>query len=240
MLVVVVVVIVVVSVVDAMGERRAAVGVSVMRAAVMVALLGLVAAASSSGADVLADNLSSADQVEALVTIRAALRDPDNVLGGWVVTSGSDPCGWKGVTCSDGLIHTLELENMNLSGRLSPAIGKLRQLRNLFLDHNSISGPIPDTIGGLPLLQRLDLSGNQFNGTIPRTLGDLRDLYFVQQPERHVQEFRIKNVLKAVRAIFSELDEINAKDLIFPGSIQNTEEESEESQGATRRVGRAG
>jgi hypothetical protein len=59
---VVVLVIVVVSVVDAMGERRAAVGVSVMRAAVMVALLGLVAAASSSGADVLTDNLSSADQ----------------------------------------------------------------------------------------------------------------------------------------------------------------------------------
>jgi hypothetical protein len=45
--------------------------------------------------------------VEALVSIRAALRDPDNVLGGWVVTSGGDPCGWKGVTCSDGLIHTL-------------------------------------------------------------------------------------------------------------------------------------
>ncbi|KAM0920731.1 hypothetical protein ACQ4PT_007304 [Festuca glaucescens] len=182
-----------------MGERRAALGVSVMRAAVMVALLGLVAAASSSGADVLSDNLSSADQVEALVTIRAALRDPDNVLGGWVVTSGGDPCGWKGVTCSGGLIHTLELENMNLSGRLSPAIGKLRQLRNLFLDHNSISGPIPNTTGGLPLLQKLDLSSNQFNGTIPRTLGDLRDLYFVDLSFNNlsgiVQEFRIKNVL---------------------------------------------
>ena len=36
---------------------------------------------------------------------------------------------------------------------------------------------------------------------------------------------------KAVRAIFSELDEINAKDLIFPGRLQNTEGESEESQG---------
>ena len=45
---------------------------------------------------------------------------------------------------------------------------------------------------------------------------------------------------KAVRAIFSELDEINAKDLNFPGRLQNTEGESEESQGATRRVGRAG
>ena len=45
---------------------------------------------------------------------------------------------------------------------------------------------------------------------------------------------------KAVRAIFSELDEINAKHPIFSGSIQNTEGESEESQGATTRVGRAG
>ena len=31
--------------------------------------------------------------------------------------------------------------------------------------------------------------------------------------------------------IFSELDEINAKPPIFPGRLQNTEEESEESQG---------
>ena len=45
---------------------------------------------------------------------------------------------------------------------------------------------------------------------------------------------------KAVRAIFSELDEINAKDLIFPGRLQNTEGGSEESQGATTQVGRAG
>ena len=36
---------------------------------------------------------------------------------------------------------------------------------------------------------------------------------------------------KAVRAIFSELDEINAKPPIFPGRLQNTEEESEEPGG---------
>ncbi|KAK1693093.1 hypothetical protein QYE76_009790 [Lolium multiflorum] len=221
MLVVVVVVIVVVSVVDAMGERRAAVGVSVMRAAVMVALLGLVAAASSSGADVLADNLSSADQVEALVTIRAALRDPDNVLGGWVVTSGGDPCGWKGVTCSDGLIHTLELENMNLSGRLSPAIGKLRQLRNLFLDHNSISGPIPDTIGGLPLLQRLDLSGNQFNGTIPRTLGDLRDLYFVKLSHNNLSGFIPDSLIASYNLFILDLSSNNLSGTVQEFRIKN-------------------
>jgi hypothetical protein len=70
---VVVLVIVVVSVVDAKGERRAAVGVSVMRTAVIVGLLGLVAAASSSGADVLTDNLSSADQGTAPSSIFVSL-----------------------------------------------------------------------------------------------------------------------------------------------------------------------
>ena len=39
--------------------------------------------------------------------------------------------------------------------------------------------------------------------------------------------------------IFSELDEINAQDLIFPGSFQNIKEESETSQGGhtTKRRG---
>jgi hypothetical protein len=45
--------------------------------------------------------------VEALVTIRAALRDPNNFLDGWVVTSGADPCTWTCVTCSGGLIYGL-------------------------------------------------------------------------------------------------------------------------------------
>ena len=41
--------------------------------------------------------------VEALVTIREALRDPDNVLA----DSGGDPCLWTWVTCSGGLIYGL-------------------------------------------------------------------------------------------------------------------------------------
>ena len=44
---------------------------------------------------------------------------------------------------------------------------------------------------------------------------------------------------KAVRAIFSELDEINAKPPIFPGRLQNTEEESERGQRATTPYGGA-
>ena len=44
------------------------------------------------------------------------------------------------------------------------------------------------------------------------------------------------------KEIFSELDEINAQYLIFPGSFQSTEEGPEGSQGAhpTRRRGQGG
>jgi hypothetical protein len=38
---------------------------------------------------------------------------------------------------------------------------------------------------------------------------------------------------KAVRAIFSEFDETKTKPPIFPGRLQNTEEESERGQRAT-------
>ncbi|CAM0957528.1 unnamed protein product [Alopecurus aequalis] len=217
MLVVVVTIIVVVASVDAMGERRAALGV--MRAAVVLAVLGLVAAASSSsGAEVLS---SPADQVEALVTIREALRDPDNVLGAWAVTSGSNPCLWMWVTCSGGLISGLELGNKNLSGRLSPEIGKLQGLRKLFLDHNAISGPIPDTIGGLPLLQQLDLSSNQINGTIPRTLGGLRDLYFVQLSHNNLSGFIPDSLIASDSLFILDLSFNNLSGTVQDSRIKN-------------------
>uniref|UniRef100_A0ACD5TKK5 Uncharacterized protein n=1 Tax=Avena sativa TaxID=4498 RepID=A0ACD5TKK5_AVESA len=196
-----------------MGQRRASFGV-------VLAVLALVAAASSSaGAEVLP---FPGDEVEALLTIRAALRDPDNFLGSWVVISGDDPCSWMWVSCSaDGLVSELELGNKDLSGRLSPAIGKLRQLRNLFLDHNAISGPIPDTIGGLPLLKSwtcqvtsstapyrthwvisrtsiMKLSHNRLSGFIPDPLISSDNLFILDLSFNNlsgtVSEFRIKNV----------------------------------------------
>lgn len=41
--------------------------------------------------------------VEALVAIRAALRDPNGVLVDWVANSSVHPCNWTGVVCSVSL-----------------------------------------------------------------------------------------------------------------------------------------
>ncbi|KAL6607760.1 hypothetical protein ACP70R_040823 [Stipagrostis hirtigluma subsp. patula] len=162
-----------------MGGPRASsslVGVETVRMMVLVvaaaALLSSPSAAAAAGLP--------RDEVEALVAVRAALRDPGNVLGDWDAGSGDNPCHWHMVTCNSGHVYFLSLGYQNLSGTLSPAIGKLRMLKSLSLNHNAISGPIPDTIGRMKLLHGLDLSNNQFTGSIPSTLGDMQQLGYLK------------------------------------------------------------
>ncbi|VAH02954.1 unnamed protein product [Triticum turgidum subsp. durum] len=163
--------------------------------ALAVAVLGGVVASASR-----AEHVSSrAEELKALMAIKAALHDPDGILGDWIVTAGRHRCRWTGVTCSVGRIDSLQLQNMGLAGTLSPAIGKLRRLRNLLLHHNSISGPIPDAIGGLPLLRHLSLSNNQLNGTIPDSLINSSSLFVMDLSFNNlsgtVEAFNIRNVL---------------------------------------------
>ncbi|KAL5202527.1 hypothetical protein ABZP36_013479 [Zizania latifolia] len=139
---------------------------------------------------------------EALVEIRAALHDTGDVLSDWKASSGGDgPCGWMLVTCYDGHVSGLELAHRNLTGTLSPAIGKLRRLRFLFLQHNAISGPIPGTVARLHQLRRLDLSYNQLTGAIPSALGDLRDIFFVRLSNNNLSG-SIPDSLATSRSIF--------------------------------------
>ncbi|KAG8067318.1 hypothetical protein GUJ93_ZPchr0005g14275 [Zizania palustris] len=139
---------------------------------------------------------------EALVEIRAALRDTGDVLSDWKASSGGDgPCHWMLVTCYDGHVSGLELAHRNLTGTLSPAIGKLRRLRFLFLQHNAISGPIPGTVARLHQLRRLDLSHNHLAGAIPTALGDLRDIFFVRLSSNNLSG-SIPDSLAASRSIF--------------------------------------
>ncbi|KAM3407634.1 hypothetical protein ACQJBY_001168 [Aegilops geniculata] len=181
-----------------MGGRGASWGV-IRAAAVLalaVAVLGGVVASASSRAEHVT---SRAEELEALMAIKAALHDPDGILGDWIVTAGRHRCRWTGVTCSVGRIDSLQLQHMGLAGTLSPAIGKLQRLRNLLLHHNSISGPIPDAIGGLPLLRHLSLSNNQLCGTIPDSLINSSSLFIMDLSFNNlsgtVQAFNIRNVL---------------------------------------------
>ncbi|CAN4082769.1 unnamed protein product [Withania somnifera] len=119
-------------------------------------------------------------EVQALVAIKAVLKDPHGVLDNWDSTS-VDPCSWAMVTCSpESLVIGLGSPSQNLSGILSPSIGNLTNLQIILLQNNNITGPIPKEIGRLSKLQTLDLSDNFFTGDIPLSLGHLNDLKYMR------------------------------------------------------------
>ncbi|CAL9111042.1 unnamed protein product [Musa textilis] len=120
------------------------------------------------------------DEVQALMGIKASLKDPHSVLENWDQDS-VDPCSWTMVTCSpENLVIGLGTPSQNLSGTLSPSIGNLTNLQIILLQSNNISGPVPQEIARLSKLKTLDLSNNYFTGEIPTSIGHLSSLRYLR------------------------------------------------------------
>ncbi|KAG6529038.1 leucine-rich repeat receptor-like serine/threonine-protein kinase BAM1 [Zingiber officinale] len=117
-------------------------------------------------------------EADALLEIKAAVSDPSLVLSAWNSSSGDGHCSWPGVTCDplQAFVESLDLTGLNLSGVLSPAVGRLGHLLNLSAASNSFSGPIPSELSRLVSLRHLNLSNNIFNGTFPSSLARLKNL----------------------------------------------------------------
>ncbi|XP_051141375.1 LRR receptor-like serine/threonine-protein kinase RPK2 [Andrographis paniculata] len=62
------------------------------------------------------------------------------------------------------------------SGKLSGAVAKLSELKNLSLPFNEISGVIPEEIWGMEKLEVLDLEGNLISGSLPAQFSGLKNL----------------------------------------------------------------
>ncbi|KAA8530504.1 hypothetical protein F0562_005213 [Nyssa sinensis] len=119
-------------------------------------------------------------EVQALMGIKASLKDPHGVLDNWDGDS-VDPCSWTMVTCSaESLVIGLGTPSQSLSGTLSPSIGNLTNLQIVLLQNNKITGPIPAEIERLSKLHTLDLSDNVFTGEIPPSLGNLKSLQYMR------------------------------------------------------------
>lgn len=94
----------------------------------------------------------------------------------------SDGCpkNWYGVSCSNGRVISISLNDLGLAGEFSfPAISQLQMLHNLSVSNNQFTGTITKDVGLLEKLQNLDLSGNLFSGLIPYQLTSLRNLAVV-------------------------------------------------------------
>ncbi|KAM0943158.1 putative protein kinase RLK-Pelle-LRR-II family [Dioscorea sansibarensis] len=119
-------------------------------------------------------------EVQALMGIKASLKDPHGVLDNWDQDS-VDPCSWTMVTCSaENLVIGLGTPSQSLSGTLSSSVGNLTNLEILLLQNNNISGQVPSELGKLSKLHTLDLSNNDFTGEIPNSLGNLKNLEYLR------------------------------------------------------------
>lgn len=138
------------------------------------------------------DGITHPDEVRALQAIRRTLIDPNRNLSNW---NRGDPCTsrWTGVLCfngtqDDGYLHVRELQllNMNLSGHLSPELGRLSRLRILDFMWNNITGSIPNEIGNITSLELLLLNGNYLTGSLPEEIGYLPNLDRIQIDENRI------------------------------------------------------
>lgn len=132
------------------------------------------------------------DEVKALRAIKKSLVDPNGNLSNW---RRGDPCmsNWTGVLCynetkDDGYLHVRELQllDMNLSGNLSPELGRLSYMKILDVMWNAISGTIPKEIGNIKTLELLLLNGNKLTGSLPEELGYLPNLNRIQIDQNHI------------------------------------------------------
>ncbi|KAK8544937.1 hypothetical protein V6N12_025797 [Hibiscus sabdariffa] len=131
-------------------------------------------------------------EVRALRAIRSTLIDTNKNLSNW---NRGDPCtsNWTGVLCfntsqDDGYLHVRELQllNMNLSGSLSPELGRLSRLKILDFMWNEISGSIPKEIGNITSLELLLLNGNHLTGPLPEEIGYLPNLDRIQIDQNNI------------------------------------------------------
>ena len=84
---------------------------------------------------------------------------------------------WQGVTVGrSGRVVALNLQDMNLTGRIPPELSELNHLYVLRLNGNRLTGPIPPELGTLTRLTMLSLNGNRLTGPIPPELANLLNL----------------------------------------------------------------
>ncbi|KAB5525063.1 hypothetical protein DKX38_022812 [Salix brachista] len=96
--------------------------------------------------------------------------------------SSSTPCNTPGVFCERRLspngtyvlkITRLIFKSQRLTGLLSPAIGRLSELKELSLTNNQVVGQFPAHIVNCKKLEILDLGNNKFSGEVPSELSSI-------------------------------------------------------------------
>ncbi|OAY71164.1 Leucine-rich repeat receptor-like protein FASCIATED EAR2 [Ananas comosus] len=128
----------------------------------------------------------------ALLTFKAGLVDPQNLLSSW---ERKDCCKWRGVVCSNTTGHVMKLNlrgsydmlseewlclsvslSLDIKGEELTIWRILYLFESIDLSDNNLSGEIPDEITDLHTLQYLNLSRNNLIGHISEQIGEMQSL----------------------------------------------------------------
>ncbi|KAK8709486.1 hypothetical protein V6N13_060501 [Hibiscus sabdariffa] len=114
-------------------------------------------------------------QVSTLIEIAGGFGYPVLLSDSW---DGNDVSHMSFITSdSNKRVITVNLANKGLSGKISPAFGDLKSLKNLNLNDNNLTGEIPDNLTELASLQLLDVSDNDLSGDIPKFPSSVKFIY---------------------------------------------------------------
>ncbi|KAL2499375.1 Leucine-rich receptor-like protein kinase family protein [Abeliophyllum distichum] len=107
-----------------------------------------------------------ASEMLALLSFKNNLDDPLGAMDEWNASTPSAPCDWRGIVCFQGRVRELRLPRLQLSGRLTDDLAKLRQLRRLSLHSNNLNGSIPGGLSQCILLRAVYLQYNSLSGDL--------------------------------------------------------------------------
>ncbi|KAG6531599.1 hypothetical protein ZIOFF_005414 [Zingiber officinale] len=103
-------------------------------------------------------------EVSALLDFLDGVGYPQNLLVSW---STNNSCTALGITCSGGKVSVINLPNYHLNGTISPSLGNLDALSQIFLQGNNLTGTIPSSLTKLKSLKLLNLSSNSISPPFP-------------------------------------------------------------------------
>ncbi|KAL8230572.1 hypothetical protein R6Q57_000350 [Mikania cordata] len=98
-----------------------------------------------------------------------------------ISTGSTSICNAAGIFCERRIynrtavlrVTRIFIKHRRLKGSISPAIGKLSELKELSLSNNHLVNQIPPQISGCRKLEVLDLQRNRFSGEVPTGLSSL-------------------------------------------------------------------
>jgi Leucine-rich repeat (LRR) protein len=107
----------------------------------------------------------------------------NEVLQAWRYMGGStsytNGCTLPGVSVSGSNVIRIIWDSKGLNKQISPRLGNLSHLTELWLLNNRLTGSIPIELGKLSKLQLLNIQNNRLTGSIPIELGNLSNLNYL-------------------------------------------------------------